>query len=171
MADYLAELRLLLMQYQLIGVMYGHFGAGCMHIRITFDQRTPAGRQLMSAFLTDAARLVVKHGGTLSGEHGDGRARSQLLPEMYSPAIMEAFARFKHLFDPANILNPGMIVDPEPVTDNLALAAIPPLPWQTTFTLHEATGSGASAFTVTPAAASSTARTRLSMITPPFAAP
>ncbi|BBX49216.1 FAD-binding and (Fe-S)-binding domain-containing protein [Mycolicibacterium poriferae] len=147
LADYLAELRLLLMQYQLIGVMYGHFGAGCMHIRITFDQRTPAGRQLMSAFLTDAARLVVKHGGTLSGEHGDGRARSQLLPEMYSPAIMEAFARFKHLFDPANILNPGMIVDPEPVTDNLALAAIPPLPWQTTFTLHEATGSGASAFT------------------------
>jgi Fe-S oxidoreductase len=117
--------------------MYGHFGAGCMHIRITFDQRSPEGRAVMSAFLTDAARLVVKHGGTLSGEHGDGRARSQLLPEMYSPAMMRAFARFKWLFDPENILNPGMIVDPQPLSEDLALADIPLRPWQTTFVLPE----------------------------------
>ncbi|MGV9802108.1 FAD-binding and (Fe-S)-binding domain-containing protein [Mycobacterium sp. NPDC003449] len=137
LADYLADFRLLLDQYNLIGVMYGHFGAGCMHIRITFDQRTSEGRQVMSSFLTAAARLVVKHGGTLSGEHGDGRARSQLLPEMYSPTIMQAFAKFKRLFDPADILNPGMIIDPEPVTDNLALADIPVLPWRTTFALPD----------------------------------
>lgn len=142
LADYLADFRVLLDEYNLIGVMYGHFGAGCMHIRITFDQRTSQGRKVMSAFLTAAARLVVKHGGTLSGEHGDGRARSQLLPEMYSPAIMSAFAKFKRLFDPADILNPGMIVDPESAIDNLALADIPVLPWQTTFVLHEARGSG-----------------------------
>lgn len=146
LADYLAELRLLLEQYRLTGVMYGHFGAGCMHIRITFDQRTSEGREVMSTFLTAAARLVVKHGGTLSGEHGDGRARSQLLPEMYSPAIMAAFAKFKHLFDPTNVLNPGMIVDPVPVTEHLALANIPALPWQTSFVLHDANGSGDGAF-------------------------
>jgi FAD/FMN-containing dehydrogenase/Fe-S oxidoreductase len=147
LADYLADFRLLLEEHHLIGVMYGHFGAGCMHIRITFDQRTPQGRKVMSHFLTAAARLVVEHGGTLSGEHGDGRARSQLLPEMYSPAIMEAFATFKRLFDPTNVLNPGMIVDPAPVTEQLALADIPALPWQTTFVLHDASGSsGGGAF-------------------------
>ncbi|VEG52686.1 FAD linked oxidase domain-containing protein [Mycolicibacterium aurum] len=146
LADYLADFRLLLERFHLIGVMYGHFGAGCMHIRITFDQKTSEGRKVMSAFLTAAARLVVKHGGTLSGEHGDGRARSYLLPEMYSPTMMEAFAKFKHLFDPTNILNPGVIVDPAPVTEQLALADIPPLPWQTTFVLHDANGSGTGAF-------------------------
>ncbi|CAA0128477.1 putative protein [Mycolicibacterium vanbaalenii] len=146
LADYLADFRLLLDQFHLVGVMYGHFGAGCMHIRITFDQRTSEGRKVMSTFLTAAARLVVKHGGTLSGEHGDGRARSQLLPEMYSPTIMEAFARFKHLFDPTNVLNPGMIVDPAPVTQQLALANIPARRWQTTFVLHEANSSDDGAF-------------------------
>lgn len=142
LADYLADFRRLLDEYDLIGVMYGHFGAGCMHIRITFDERTPEGREVMSAFLTAAARLVVKHGGTLSGEHGDGRARSQLLPEMYSPAILRSFAEFKRVFDPTDILNPGMIVAPESATQNLALADIPPLPWQTTFALRESGGSG-----------------------------
>lgn len=146
LADYLADFRLLLGRHDLVGVMYGHFGAGCMHIRITFDQRTPEGRQVMSTFLTAAARLVVRHGGTLSGEHGDGRARSGLLPEMYSPTIMEAFSTFKRLFDPTNVLNPGMIVDPEPVTEALALADIPALPWQTTFVLHDANGSGSGGF-------------------------
>lgn len=146
LADYLADFRLLLARHDLVGVMYGHYGAGCMHIRITFDQRTPEGRQVMSTFLTAAARLVVRHGGTLSGEHGDGRARSGLLPEMYSPTIMEAFSTFKRLFDPTNVLNPGMIVDPEPVTEALALADIPALPWQTTFVLHDANGSGSGGF-------------------------
>ncbi|MFC7672834.1 FAD-binding and (Fe-S)-binding domain-containing protein [Mycolicibacterium sp. GCM10028919] len=146
LADYLADFRLLLEQYHLIGVMYGHFGAGCMHIRITFDQRTPQGRSVMSTFLTAAARLVVEHGGTLSGEHGDGRARSALLPEMYSPTIMAAFASFKRLFDPTGVLNPGVIVDPASVTEQLALAGIPALSWQTTFVLHDANGSADGAF-------------------------
>lgn len=142
LADYLADFRLLLDEYELIGVMYGHFGAGCMHIRITFDPKTPAGRDVMSAFLKAAAHLVVKHGGTLSGEHGDGRARSGLLPVMYSSEIMQAFSTFKHLFDPADLLNPGVIVDPASVTDDLALADIPVRAWQTTFTLHESGGTG-----------------------------
>ncbi|MEU0498814.1 FAD-binding and (Fe-S)-binding domain-containing protein [Mycobacterium sp. NPDC006124] len=142
LADYLADFRLLLAEHELTGVMYGHFGAGCMHIRITFDQRTTQGREVMSDFLTAAARLVVGHGGTLSGEHGDGRARSGLLPEMYSPTMMGAFAAFKQLFDPTNVLGPGMIVDPPPVTEALALADVPATPWQTTFALHDANGDG-----------------------------
>ncbi|WP_422750114.1 FAD-binding and (Fe-S)-binding domain-containing protein [Mycobacterium sp. WMMD1722] len=146
LADYLADFRLLLEEYGLIGVMYGHFGAGCMHIRITFDQWTPQGRAAMSAFLTAAARLVVAHGGTLSGEHGDGRARSGLLAEMYSPSILRSFAEFKRLFDPSGILNPGVIVDPPAVTEDLALAGIAPLPWHTTFALRNAGATGSAAF-------------------------
>src|SRR5699024_6905546 len=73
LADYLAEFRDLLTEHGLTGVMYGHFGAGCMHIRITFDLRSDSGRAVFRAFCTDAARLAVRHGGPLSGEHGDGR--------------------------------------------------------------------------------------------------
>lgn len=137
LADYLRDFRLLLAEFKLIGVMYGHFGAGCMHIRITFEQGTTAGREVMSAFLTAAARLVVRYGGTLSGEHGDGRARSALLPEMYSAAVMRAFSEFKHVFDPKGILNPGIIIDAQQATENLASADIPELAWQTTFALRE----------------------------------
>ena len=133
LADYLADFTELLAEHELIGVMYGHFGAGCMHIRITFDQVTAEGREVMTRFLDAAARLVVRHGGTLSGEHGDGRARSGLLPIMYSPEMMSAFSRFKTVFDPAGLLNPGILVSPvEPVAD-LALAGVPVLPWQTSF--------------------------------------
>lgn len=133
LADYLADFQKLLADFGLIGVMYGHFGAGCMHIRITFDQTTPAGRDVMSRFLHAAARLVVRHGGTLSGEHGDGRARSALLSEMYSPAMMTAFADFKAIWDPSSLLNPGVIVDPPSPTADLALADVTPLPWRTGF--------------------------------------
>ena len=147
LADYLADFRDLLDEFHLIGVMYGHFGAGCMHIRITFDQRTEEGREVMRRFLRSAARLVVRHGGTLSGEHGDGRARSELLPEMYSPAVIRSFSRFKEIFDPAAVLNPAIIVDPPPVTADLALAGVPARPWQTSFALHETeTGDGLGAF-------------------------
>jgi FAD/FMN-containing dehydrogenase/Fe-S oxidoreductase len=137
LADYLAEFRVLLAGFGLIGVMYGHFGAGCMHIRITFDQRTDEGREVMRRFLRAAARLVVKHGGSLSGEHGDGRARSELLAEMYSPAVMQSFATFKKIFDPDSLLNPGIIVDPPTITENLALTSVHELPWQTSFALHD----------------------------------
>ncbi|WP_223286286.1 FAD-binding oxidoreductase [Kocuria atrinae] len=123
LADYLADLRVLMGDYDLDGVMYGHFGAGCMHIRITFDLRTEAGREVYRNFTRDAAHLVVRHGGSLSGEHGDGRARSALLPIMYSPEMLEAFAAFRRVWDPTGLLNPGSIVDPEPIDAHLALQA------------------------------------------------
>ena len=124
LADYLAEFRDLLARHELTGVMYGHFGAGCMHIRISFDLRSDAGRAVMRAFCTDAAHLVVRHGGSLSGEHGDGRARSELLPVMYSPEMLDAFARFAALWDPAGILAPGGLTATRPLDADLALAGV-----------------------------------------------
>ncbi|NDZ97356.1 FAD-binding oxidoreductase [Streptomyces sp. SID6673] len=135
LADYLDDFTDLLDRHRLTGVMYGHFGAGCMHVRITFDLRSDEGRAVMDSFCTDAARLVVAHGGSLSGEHGDGRARSALLPIMYTPAMLSTFAEFKQIWDPQGTLNPGSIVDPPPITDDLALAGVPPRTWPTMFRL------------------------------------
>lgn len=125
LADYLAEFRDLLDTHGLTGVMYGHFGAGCMHIRISFDLRTDAGRAVLRAFCTDAARLAVRHGGSLSGEHGDGRARSELLPIMYSPEMLGAFDRFARIWDPAGLLAPGGLTATRPLDADLALAGVP----------------------------------------------
>ena len=102
---YLREFESLLVDAGLTGVPYGHFGDGCVHIRIDFplDRGSAAFRH----FMLDAARLVVTHGGSCSGEHGDGRARGELLPLMYSPAAINLFAQVKSLFDPDDRLNPG----------------------------------------------------------------
>lgn len=138
LAAYLADFTRLLDEHQLRGVMYGHFGAGCTHVRITFDPRTESGRAVMDRFLRSAAELVTRHGGSLSGEHGDGRARSALLPIMYSPAALQAFARYKAVWDPDGILNPGIITDPAPVMSGLALAAAPARGFRTSFALEPA---------------------------------
>ncbi|GAB3271744.1 FAD-binding and (Fe-S)-binding domain-containing protein [Arthrobacter pigmenti] len=142
LADYLADLLALLEEYNLNGVLYGHFGAGCMHVRITFDQRTDHGRKVMASFLRAAAKTVVRHGGSLSGEHGDGRARSELLPIMYSPQILSAFARFKQIWDPTNMLNPGSMVDPDSMMDNLWMEGVPDREWRTSFDLRPVQPSG-----------------------------
>lgn len=133
LAPYLLDLQKLLARFGLASVMYGHFGAGCVHMRVTFDLRTPTGRAVMADFAHAAAELVVSHGGSLSGEHGDGRARSELLSIMYSPSMIDAFVAFKTLWDPAGILNPGILVDPESMTDNLALDGVPERPWPTRY--------------------------------------
>lgn len=141
LADYLDDFTALLDEFDLTGVMYGHFGAGCMHVRITFDLRTAEGRDVMSRFCTRAAQLVVSHGGSLSGEHGDGRARSALLPIMYSDAMLHAFAEFSEIWDPTGILNPGSIVEPRPITADLALADVPDRQWHTHGTNDSSAGS------------------------------
>ncbi|MFJ4082715.1 FAD-binding and (Fe-S)-binding domain-containing protein [Streptomyces iakyrus] len=125
LAAYLRDFRKLLASHELTGVLYGHFGAGCVHVRIDFDPATETGRTVMRRFLTEAAALVVEHGGTLSGEHGDGRARSELLQVMYSHRMIAAFAAFKKVFDPEGLLNPGVIVDPAPLDADLALRELP----------------------------------------------
>jgi FAD/FMN-containing dehydrogenase/Fe-S oxidoreductase len=138
LADYLTEFRELMERHGLSGVMYGHFGAGCMHVRLTFDLRTAEGRAVMEAFTREAAQLVVRHGGSLSGEHGDGRARSWLLPVMYSPQMLRAFSTFKSIWDPQGLLNPGSITDPQETTEALALDGVPDREWRTTFDLRPA---------------------------------
>jgi len=119
LGPYLREFRQLLDQHHLDGVVYGHLGDGCVHVRLDFPlaDRPTAFR----SFLLDAAKLAADHGGSMSGEHGDGRARGELLPAMYSPAAIGLFASVKAIFDPDNLLNPGVIVDPDPVDASLRL--------------------------------------------------
>ncbi|HEX4816887.1 MAG TPA: FAD-binding and (Fe-S)-binding domain-containing protein [Nonomuraea sp.] len=136
LADYLSDFRGLLRDHALTGIMYGHFGAGCMHVRVTYDLRTDAGREVFRQFTAQAAALVVRHGGTLSGEHGDGRARSEFLPVMYSPAVMDAFGAFRRVWDEANLLNPGSVTSPDPIDANLALDGVPQREWRTNFAFH-----------------------------------
>jgi FAD/FMN-containing dehydrogenase/Fe-S oxidoreductase len=119
LGGYLREFRALLDSYSLDGLLYGHFGDGCVHVRIDFPLDHPDGASLLRRFLTDAAHLVTAHGGSLSGEHGDGRARSELLPVMYSESAVLAFGNFKQLLDPADLLNPGVLVRPRPVDADL----------------------------------------------------
>ncbi|GAA2749661.1 FAD-binding and (Fe-S)-binding domain-containing protein [Kitasatospora cinereorecta] len=117
LGDYLRELRALLARHDLRGVPYGHFGEGCVHLRLDFP--LPGRPGAFRAFLEEAADLVVAHGGSLSGEHGDGQARAELLPRMYPPEIIELFGRFKRIWDPENLLNPGALVDPRPLDADL----------------------------------------------------
>ena len=130
LGSYLRDFRALLASYGLDGLLYGHFGDGCVHVRIDLPLDRPGAAGLLRRFLTDAARLVAAHGGSLSGEHGDGRARSELLALMYSPAALAAFGGFKHLLDPADVLNPGVLVRPRAVDADLRRPQAAPLPRQ-----------------------------------------
>ncbi|MGI9062780.1 MAG: FAD-binding and (Fe-S)-binding domain-containing protein [Pseudonocardiaceae bacterium] len=119
LGSYLREFAALLAEHRQQGSVYGHFGEGCVHVRTDADLLTAPGRRDFRAFLEQAADLVVAHGGSLSGEHGDGRARSELLPRMYPPGVLDLFARFKGSFDPGGLLNPGVLVDPRPLDADL----------------------------------------------------
>ncbi|MGI5373351.1 FAD-binding and (Fe-S)-binding domain-containing protein [Streptomyces sp. CA-251387] len=141
LAAYLRDFRKLLAGHHLTGVLYGHFGAGCVHVRIDFDLATADGRESARRFLSEAAALVVGHGGTLSGEHGDGRARSELLEVMYSHRLIRAFAAFKEIFDPEGLLNPGVIVAPARLDADLWLHTPDVLPVETLFSFpHDEDG-------------------------------
>lgn len=121
LADYLRDLYALMDRYGLRGIPFGHFGEGCVHVRISFDFGTDDGITAFHGFMLDAAKLVTSHGGSLSGEHGDGRARSALLREMYSPAMRDLFEQFKLIFDPDRIFNPGVLVWSDPFTEGLRM--------------------------------------------------
>jgi FAD/FMN-containing dehydrogenase/Fe-S oxidoreductase len=119
LGTYLREFDALLRENGLDGVPYGHFGDGCIHVRIDFPIDAPGGKELFRSFMFDAATLVASHGGSFSGEHGDGRARSELLPLMYSAEAIDLFAQVKAVFDPDDLLNPGVLVRPRPVDADL----------------------------------------------------
>lgn len=119
LADYLRDLYALMARRGLKGIPFGHFGEGCIHVRIDFDLSSEAGTGQYREFITEAAELVARYDGSVSGEHGDGRARSEMLSRIYSQEMLALFARFKAIFDPDGVLNPGVLVDPEPIDDRL----------------------------------------------------
>jgi FAD/FMN-containing dehydrogenase/Fe-S oxidoreductase len=132
---YLRDFAELERQHGVDGLAYGHFGDGCVHVRL--DLPLAEHPQRLRPFLRDAATLVAGHGGSLSGEHGDGRARSELLGLMYSDDALAAFAGFKACFDPDDLLNPGVLVRPRPVDADLRRPAARPLPVASGFALPQ----------------------------------
>ena len=129
LGGYLRDLRKLTDAYGYGCVVYGHFGDGCAHNRISFDLESGEGIKKFRNFINEAADLVVSYGGSLSGEHGDGQARAELLPKMFGPELVQAFQKFKSLWDPDWKMNPGKLVRPNRMDDNLRLGANYK-PWQ-----------------------------------------
>jgi FAD/FMN-containing dehydrogenase/Fe-S oxidoreductase len=139
---YLREFDALLRSHGLDGVPYGHFGDGCLHIRIDFPLTDADGPRRFRDFVTEGARLVASYGGSLSGEHGDGRARSELLPAMYPPEILDLFVAVKWVFDPGDLLNPGVLVRPRPLDSDLRTSGPVALSTPLAAGVHRCTGVG-----------------------------
>ncbi|WP_030941074.1 FAD-binding and (Fe-S)-binding domain-containing protein [Streptomyces sp. NRRL S-646] len=130
---YLRDFRQLLTSHGLRGTPYGHFGDGCIHVRIDFDLLSEAGVGRFRRFSEELADVVVAHGGSLSGEHGDGQARAELLPKMYGEDMVALFERVKGVWDPDDLLNPGMLVRPAPLDTNLRFSVLPREPVDVAF--------------------------------------
>ncbi len=130
LGSYLRQLRELAGQYGYESALYGHYGQGCVHARWNFDLTSKPGIAKWRRFLDDAADLVVSLGGSISGEHGDGQSKAELLPKMFGDELVEAFREFKSIWDPAWKMNPGKVVDPYPIASNLRLGPdyAPPQP-------------------------------------------
>jgi FAD/FMN-containing dehydrogenase/Fe-S oxidoreductase len=143
---YLRDIRTLMNEYEYRGAFYGHFGHGCIHMRVTFDLESESGIRKYGEFVERAADMVVSYGGSLSGEHGDGQSRAALLPKMFGPELVQAFAKFKRAWDPENKLNPGKVVNAYLPTENLRLGAdYRPLKPETHFQFPDDAGSLAAA--------------------------
>ena len=121
LGGYLRDLRKMMAAYGYKGSLYGHFGHACVHTRLNFDLQSKEGIAKYRKFVEEAADLVVGYGGSLSGEHGDGQSRAELLPKMFGPALMEAFRKFKTAWDPEWKMNPGKLIEPNKLDENLRL--------------------------------------------------
>ena len=119
LGDYLRDLYALVERYEYTTSLYGHFGDGCIHARMTFDTRSKAGVDKWRRFSREIAELVVKYNGSLSGEHGDGQAKAEFLPIMYGDQLMQAFRKFKKAWDPTGMMNPGKLIDAYRMDENL----------------------------------------------------
>jgi FAD/FMN-containing dehydrogenase/Fe-S oxidoreductase len=146
LGDYLDDYLALLREHNYDGVFYGHWGQGCIHCRIDFDLRSPTGIGKYRRFMEQAADLVISYGGSLSGEHGDGHGRAELLPKMFGPELIRAFEQFKTIWDPDNGMNPGKIVHPYRLDEHLREGPeFEPPQLRTHFALLEDAGSFAEA--------------------------
>jgi FAD/FMN-containing dehydrogenase/Fe-S oxidoreductase len=137
--DYLKDLRDLFDKYDYHPSLYGHFGQGCIHCRVGFDLVTEAGIEHYKKFSIEASHLVVRYGGTLSGEHGDGQTRGSLLHIMFGEEIMQAFHEFKSIWDPEWLMNPGKVIDSYGQLSDLRLGTTynPPAPKTHFHFLHD----------------------------------
>ncbi len=143
LGDYLREFQALIGRFGYRTSLYGHFGDGCIHARIDFALRTRDGVAHWRRFLEAAAALVVKYGGSLSGEHGDGQARAEFLPVMFGEDLMQAFREFKLLWDPQNRLNPGKLIDPRRIDQDLKFGPeYSPLQLKTRLAFNSEVGNG-----------------------------
>ncbi|MFH8518829.1 FAD-binding and (Fe-S)-binding domain-containing protein [Streptomyces gelaticus] len=133
LGPYLRDFRALLAGHGLRGTPYGHFGDGCIHVRIDFDLLGPEGVARFRRFSEDLADLVVAHGGSLSGEHGDGQARAELLPRMYGDELVALFSRHKDIWDPDGGMNPGILARPARLDENLRFEVLPKRPVDVAF--------------------------------------
>jgi FAD/FMN-containing dehydrogenase/Fe-S oxidoreductase len=146
LGSYLRDIRKLLDQYNYHTAFYGHFGHGCIHMRVSFDLQSEKGIRNYMEFVERAADLVVSYGGSLSGEHGDGQSRAALLPKMFGPELIKAFGEFKSAWDPDNKMNPNKVVNAYLPTENLRLGAdYKPLDPKTYFQFPDDDGSFAKA--------------------------
>ncbi len=146
LGSYLRAIWVLMSEYGYESPLYGHFGEGCVHMRINFDLETEPGILQFREFIDRAADVVIDHGGSISGEHGDGQSRGALLPKMFGPELMGAFREFKRLWDPDNKMNPGKLIDArEPHADLRLGADYKPRPVQTHFRFPNDNGSLANA--------------------------
>ncbi len=123
LGGYLRDLRQLYDKYEYKSDLYGHFGQGCVHCRVSFDLMSAPGIRKWRSFMDEATDLCVKYGGSLSGEHGDGQARAEFLHKMFGHELIEAFREYKSIWDPAWKMNPGKVVDPYRIDENLRLGA------------------------------------------------
>src|SRR5712671_419705 len=123
LGSYLRDLRKMMAEFGYKGPLYGHFGHACVHTRLNFDLQSKEGIAKYRKFVEQAADLVVGYGGSLSGEHGDGQSRAELLPKMFGPELMQAFSEFKSAWDPAWKMNPGKLIDAYKLDENLRLGA------------------------------------------------
>ncbi|MFF2010283.1 FAD-binding and (Fe-S)-binding domain-containing protein [Streptomyces sp. NPDC058195] len=133
LGPYLRDFRALLTDHGLRGTPYGHFGEGCVHVRIDFDLTDGAGVARFRRFSEELAELVVAHGGSLSGEHGDGLARAELLPRMYGDELVALFTRFKDAWDPDGGMNPGVLARPARLDEHLRFGVLPKRPVDVAF--------------------------------------
>ncbi|MFD1557479.1 FAD-binding and (Fe-S)-binding domain-containing protein [Paraburkholderia silviterrae] len=121
LGDYLRAFQQLVDRYGYETSLFGHFGDGCVHARITFDFSSAEGIVQWRSFTREAAELVVRYGGSLSGEHGDGQAKAEFLPIMFGEELMDAMREFKRIWDPRNRMNPGKVIDAYRLDDNLRM--------------------------------------------------
>lgn len=146
LGNYLRDFYKLLDKYNYKVTLFGHLGDGCIHTRITYNVRTAEGVKAYRDFMTEAAHLVTRFGGSLSGEHGDGQARAEFLPVMFGPELVQAFREFKSAWDPQWRMNPGKVVDPYPMDTNLRTGPdFKPQPVLTVFQFPQDQGSFAHA--------------------------